>query len=168
MFKPVIFCPVILIALSISLQNGTLKICDRKKNIFKLSQGEYIAPEKIENIYIKSQYVAQVFVHGESLKSCTVAVIVPDVENVKFYAEERGIPGTLSVLCNMPEIKQLIMNDITDLGKKGGLKSFEQVQLILFYLCVVSRLLSNCKCFIFFRSKISTYTQMPSQYRMVC
>jgi long-chain acyl-CoA synthetase len=110
------------------MQNGTLKICDRKKNIFKLSQGEYIAPEKIENIYIKSQYIAQVFVHGESLKSCTIAVIVPDVENVKFYAEERGIPGTLSVLCNMPEIKQLIMNDITDLGKKGGLKSFEQVR----------------------------------------
>lgn len=105
-----------------------MKIIDRKKHIFKLSQGEYIAPEKIENVYIKSQYVAQVFVHGEGLKSCTVAVIVPDVENVKYYAAEHGIAGTLSVLCNMPEIKQLIMNDITDLGKKGGLKSFEQVK----------------------------------------
>ncbi|XP_046631197.1 long-chain-fatty-acid--CoA ligase 5-like [Daphnia pulicaria] len=110
------------------LDNGTLKIIDRKKNIFKLSQGEYIAPEKIESIYIKSQYVSQAFVHGESLKSCTVGVIVPDVESVKRYAEERGIPGAHSVLCNMPEIKQLIMNDITDLGKKGGLKSFEQVK----------------------------------------
>ena len=50
------------------VQNGTLKIIDRKKHIFKLSQGEYIAPEKIENIYVRSQYVAQVFVHGESLK----------------------------------------------------------------------------------------------------
>lgn len=50
------------------LPNGTLKIIDRKKHIFKLSQGEYIVPEKIENIYIKSQYVEQVFVHGESLK----------------------------------------------------------------------------------------------------
>lgn len=51
-----------------SFQNGTLKIIDRKKHIFKLSLGEYIAPEKIENIYVRSQYVAQVFVHGESLK----------------------------------------------------------------------------------------------------
>lgn len=50
------------------MQNGTLKIIDRRKHIFKLSQGEYIVPEKIENIYIRSQYVEQVFVHGESLK----------------------------------------------------------------------------------------------------
>lgn len=49
-------------------QNGTLKIIDRKKHIFKLAQGEYIAPEKIENIYLRSEPVAQVFVHGESLQ----------------------------------------------------------------------------------------------------
>lgn len=49
-------------------QNGTLKIIDRKKHIFKLAQGEYIAPEKIENIYLRSEALAQVFVHGESLQ----------------------------------------------------------------------------------------------------
>lgn len=49
-------------------QAGTLKVIDRKKHIFKLAQGEYVAPEKIENIYIRSEPVAQIYVHGDSLK----------------------------------------------------------------------------------------------------
>nr|CAD7605596.1 unnamed protein product [Timema genevievae] len=108
--------------------NGTLKIIDRKKHIFKLSQGEYIVPEKIENIYIRSQYVQQVFVCGESLKSCIVAIVVPDVDVIKCWASENKIPGTLSVLCAHPEVKQLIMDDMLVWGKESGLRSFEQVK----------------------------------------
>ncbi|XP_013200983.1 long-chain-fatty-acid--CoA ligase 5 isoform X1 [Amyelois transitella] len=110
------------------LPNGTLKIIDRRKHIFKLSQGEYIVPEKIENIYIRSQYVEQVFVHGESLKSCVIAIVVPDVDVVKCWALENGIKGTFSALCENEKVKKMILDDMLQWGKTAGLKTFEQVK----------------------------------------
>uniref|UniRef100_A0AAY4BDN2 Long-chain-fatty-acid--CoA ligase n=1 Tax=Denticeps clupeoides TaxID=299321 RepID=A0AAY4BDN2_9TELE len=97
------------------LPNGTLKIIDRKKHIFKLAQGEYIAPEKIENIYIRSDPVAQIFVHGDSLQACLVGIAVPDPDFL-FH-----------------ELKKAILEDILRFGKEGGLKSFEQVRDIVLH-----------------------------------
>ena len=52
--------------------DGTLSIIDRKKNIFKLSQGEYVAAEKIEMVVSKSKYISQPWVYGNSNYSCLV------------------------------------------------------------------------------------------------
>jgi long-chain acyl-CoA synthetase len=60
------------------LPNGSLKITDRAKNIFKLSQGEYIAPEKLENIYSQVTKIAQIFIYGDSMKNNIIAIIVPE------------------------------------------------------------------------------------------
>jgi len=43
-----------------------MSIIDRKKNIFKLQQGEYVAAEKVENIYLKGDRIAELYIHGES------------------------------------------------------------------------------------------------------
>uniref|UniRef100_A0A672PAB8 Arachidonate--CoA ligase n=1 Tax=Sinocyclocheilus grahami TaxID=75366 RepID=A0A672PAB8_SINGR len=110
------------------LPNGTLKIVDRKKHIFKLAQGEYIAPEKIENIYIRSEAVVQAFVHGDSLQACLVAIIVPDPDFLPGWAKKRGIEGSYEELCKNKEVKKAILEDIVKLGKESGLKSFEQVK----------------------------------------
>uniref|UniRef100_A0A8B9PLM9 Long-chain-fatty-acid--CoA ligase n=1 Tax=Apteryx owenii TaxID=8824 RepID=A0A8B9PLM9_APTOW len=112
------------------LPNGTLKIIDRKKHIFKLAQGEYIAPEKIENIYIRSDPVAQIYVHGDSLQAFLVGIVVPDSEVMPGWAKKRGFDGTYAELCKNKELQRAIMEDMVRLGKESGLHSFEQVKAI--------------------------------------
>ncbi|KAL4239229.1 hypothetical protein ACF0H5_000046 [Mactra antiquata] len=111
------------------MPNGCLKIIDRKKNIFKLAQGEYIAPEKIENVYVRSPLVAQVYIHGESLKSSLIGIVVPDPETLPGFAKEKfNLSGEMSELCQNADIKKAILDDMTSVGKKGGLASFEQTK----------------------------------------
>ncbi|KFM80190.1 Long-chain-fatty-acid--CoA ligase 1, partial [Stegodyphus mimosarum] len=110
------------------LPNGTLKIIDRKKNIFKLAQGEYIVPEKIESIYLASQFITQIFVYGESLQASLVAIAVPDQDCLTEWCKNNSIKGTWKEICENKTVKQFLLDDITKLGTEGGLKSFEQVK----------------------------------------
>ncbi|KAM9143628.1 long-chain-fatty-acid--CoA ligase 1 isoform 2-T2 [Pangshura tecta] len=110
------------------LPNGTLKIIDRKKHIFKLAQGEYIAPEKIENVYMRSEPVAQVFVYGESLQAFLIAIVVPDAETLSNWAKKKGFEGSYEELCKNKDLKKHILEDMLKVGKESGLKSFEQVK----------------------------------------
>uniref|UniRef100_A0A8C7NI48 Arachidonate--CoA ligase n=1 Tax=Oncorhynchus mykiss TaxID=8022 RepID=A0A8C7NI48_ONCMY len=110
------------------LLNGTLRIIDRKKHIFKLSQGEYIAPERIENVYMRCVPVLQVFVHGDSLKSHLIGIVVPDPEVFIDWVKERGIIGSYKELCQHPDVKKAVLEDMTAVGKEAGLKSFEQLK----------------------------------------
>ncbi|KAK7111908.1 long-chain-fatty-acid--CoA ligase 5-like isoform X3 [Littorina saxatilis] len=115
-------------------ENGSLKIIDRKKHIFKLAQGEYIAPEKVENTNIQSPLVAQMYVHGDSLQSCLVGVVVPDPDVLPNYCSEKlKIDGSFEELCQNPEVNNHLLANLTELGKKSGLSSLEIVKAIHVY-----------------------------------
>lgn len=60
-------------------ENRMLTITDRKKEIFKLSGGKYVAPQMIENKFKESMFIEQIMVIGENEKF-TAALIVPDFE----------------------------------------------------------------------------------------
>ncbi|KAH9083180.1 hypothetical protein Ae201684P_014077 [Aphanomyces euteiches] len=108
--------------------DGTLSIIDRKKNIFKLSQGEYVAVEKIENIYVKSPLVAQIFVYGDSHQSFLVGVVVPDPDAVQSWAQQKKISGDLKSLFSRGELKAAIMASMTEMADEARLLGFERVK----------------------------------------
>ena len=70
--------------------DGTLSIIDRKKNIFKLAQGEYVAAEKIEMALAKSKYISQPWVYGNSFFPMLVAVVTPDFATLDSAAKAGG------------------------------------------------------------------------------
>jgi long-chain acyl-CoA synthetase len=105
---------------------GCLRVIDRKKNVFKLSQGEYVAAEKIENILGKSKYLAQSFVYGDSLHAVLVAIIVPSEDGAKSWAKKNGKEGTaFKDICADKEFKAVVLEDIKAVGKEAKLQGFE-------------------------------------------
>jgi long-chain acyl-CoA synthetase len=117
-------------------RNGTLSIIDRKKNIFKLSQGEYISAERIEGIFLQARLVGQIWVYGNSYKDCLVAVVVPDpltlipwaLENVHEVVIPFRQPGwkeSFGRLISRTDVAQAILSDVIATGKSAGLNSYE-------------------------------------------
>ncbi|OWM85362.1 hypothetical protein CDL15_Pgr018986 [Punica granatum] len=108
------------------LPGGRLKIIDRKKNIFKLAQGEYIAPEKIENVYAKCKFISQCFVYGDSLNSCLVAIVAVDPDVLKEWAAYEGVQyEDLGQLCSDPRARGAVLADMDAVGSEAELRGFE-------------------------------------------
>lgn len=72
------------------LPNGRLVIVERIKELFKTSNGKYIAPQQVENKLVVDKYIEQVAIIGD-LRKFVSALIVPAYDALKEYATEQGI-----------------------------------------------------------------------------
>jgi len=101
------------------LQDGQyLKITDRKKEIFKLSSGKYIAPQVIETLLRESEYIENAYVFGASEKFAS-AVIIPAYNKVKAYADEHGIKtDTKEQLLENKEIEKILNAEVAAVNAK--------------------------------------------------
>ncbi|KAE9451973.1 hypothetical protein C3L33_16135, partial [Rhododendron williamsianum] len=111
--------------------DGSMKIIDRKKNIFKLAQGEYVAVEKLENVYGGVPGIDSIWVYGNSFESFLIAVINPNKAALERWAEENGIPtGDFNFLCQNLRAKAYVLGELAKVAREKKLKGFEFIKAV--------------------------------------
>lgn len=110
--------------------NGAMKIIDRKKNIFKLSQGEYVAAENLENVYLRCPHITSIWVYGNSLESFLVAVVVPDRQALEDWAASHNETDDFKSLCKNLKARKYILDELNSIGKTNNLRGFEMLKAV--------------------------------------
>ncbi|XP_051145447.1 long chain acyl-CoA synthetase 4-like isoform X2 [Andrographis paniculata] len=111
--------------------DGSMKIIDRKKNIFKLSQGEYVSVENLESIYSLCSSIDSIWIYGSSYKSYLVAVVNPNIESLEHWAAGEGqVSGDIDTICKNPKARDYILGELTKIGKEKKLKGFEFIKAV--------------------------------------
>ena len=87
---------------------------DRRNNVLKLAQGEFVTLAKLEAVFGNSPLVRQIYVYGNSAHPYLLAVVVPTEEALKGYADE-----------GLAALKPLIADSLQNVAKQAGLQSYE-------------------------------------------
>ncbi|TKA75887.1 hypothetical protein B0A49_03235 [Cryomyces minteri] len=110
-------------------KRGHLRIIDRKKNLVKTLNGEYIALEKLESIYRSATVVANICVYAASDRNKPIAIIVPAEPALKSLASSNGIKGSgIEDLVHNDKLNKLVLAELQAAGKKGGLAGIEIIE----------------------------------------
>jgi long-chain acyl-CoA synthetase len=110
-------------------EHGHVWITDRKKDLFKLSNGKYIAPQQIESLLKQSEFVSQVVVVGSSRKY-PAALIVPEWEALKSALRAAGEDAKRShdELAKSPAAMKIVQKDVTAIT--AHLSDYERVRRV--------------------------------------
>ncbi|HSE33568.1 MAG TPA: long-chain fatty acid--CoA ligase [Pyrinomonadaceae bacterium] len=110
-------------------QEGRLYITDRKKDLFKLSNGKYVAPQLIESLLKESEFVSQVVVVGTGRKQ-PAALIVPDWENLNqaLNATGENLPKDRAELSEHPTAVKIVQRDVAKLT--SSLADYERIRRV--------------------------------------
>ncbi|KAH8674763.1 hypothetical protein BGZ60DRAFT_557128 [Tricladium varicosporioides] len=117
---------------------GRFKIIDRVKNVLKLAQGEYISPERIENVYLANNNIlAQGYVHGDSTQAFLVSIwgvdpaaFAPFASNILKKKIDPMDLDAIRAAAKDPRIKKAVLKDLDKIGKKNKFNSYERVRAV--------------------------------------
>ena len=108
------------------IEDGRLYLTDRIKDLFKTSNGKYIAPQAIETKLVVDKYIDQISIIADQRKYVS-ALIVPEYSQVKAYAESKGIKySDMKELLAKPEIQELFRMRIDTLQQEFA--HYEQIK----------------------------------------
>lgn len=115
---------------------GRFQIIDRRKNVLKLAQGEYISPERIENIYLSHlSYLAMAYVHGDSMQTFLVAIFAVQPDMFAPFASKvlgRTIEATdieaIKVACSDIKVRTAVKKELDKVGRKNKFAGYERVR----------------------------------------
>lgn len=115
--------------------NGALAIIDRKKNLVKTLNGEYIALEKLESVYRSNPIVLNICCYADQSKVKPIAIILPNESHFKSFLVEEKIYSDLelktkdlSYLCDDAKVIKAVNKSLIQTGKSQGLKGIELIQ----------------------------------------
>ena len=108
------------------MRGGELFLKDRIKDLFKTSNGKYIAPQMIESKLIVDKYIDQIAVIADQRKFVS-ALIIPDYALLEEYARRHGIPfGSRKELCADARIHEMMAERMETLQQQ--LASYEKIK----------------------------------------
>ncbi|KAK6197152.1 Homocysteine/cysteine synthase [Pestalotiopsis sp. IQ-011] len=115
---------------------GRIKIIDRKKNVLKLAQGEYVSPERLENVYMgNSNLMTMAFVHGDGTQSHLVGVFGVDPAAFGPFASKvlkKTVAAddleAIKVAAKDPRVVKAFIKHLDDIGKKNKFNGYERVK----------------------------------------
>ncbi|OQO05509.1 hypothetical protein B0A48_09278 [Cryoendolithus antarcticus] len=108
---------------------GNLRIIDRKKNLVKTLNGEYIALEKLESTYRSCPVVGNICVYAASDKNKPIAIVFPNENALKELAKSNGIAGNSNEeLAHNEKLNEIVIKEMQGVGRKGGLSGIELIE----------------------------------------
>ena len=121
---------------------GRFSIIDRVKNFLKLAQGEYISPERIENVYLSHlSFLSQAYVHGDGMQTFLVAIfgVMPELF-APFASKALGKTievtdlDAIAAACREQVVRKAVLKEMDKVGKKNGFAGYERVRNCYLYL----------------------------------
>lgn len=115
---------------------GHLKIIDRKKNLVKTQNGEYIALEKLESVYRSNPFVLNICVYADQSRVKPVGIIVPNENAVTERAVKMGLINQgedVTHLYHDTKLKREVLDSLLKTAKSQGLSGIELIEGFVFF-----------------------------------